>query len=37
MAEGIKKISENVVIPKRALIVTDPSVTDNNAIEVGAI
>lgn len=37
MAEGIKKISENLIIAKRALLVTDPTVTDNNAIEIGAI
>ena len=37
MAEGIKKISENVIINKRALIVTDPSVTDNEAISIGAL
>lgn len=37
MAEGIKKISENVIINNRALIVTSPSVADNTAISVGAI
>ena len=37
MAEVIKKISENVIINKRALIVTDPSVTDNEAISIGAL
>ena len=37
MAEGIKKISENVIIDKRALIVTDPLVADNTAISIGAI
>ena len=37
MAEGIKKISENVVIEKRALVVTDPSVIDNDAISVGTL
>ena len=34
MAEGIKKISENVIINKRALVVTDPSVTDKETCEV---
>lgn len=37
MAKGIKKISENVIIEKRALIVTDPSVVDNEAISTGAL
>lgn len=37
MAEGIKKISENVIINNRALIVTDPLVADNTAISIGAI
>lgn len=37
MAEGIKKISENVIIPKRALVVTDPLVPDNDAISVGCL
>lgn len=37
MAEGIKKISENVIINKRALVVTDPSVVDNTAISTGAL
>ena len=37
MAEGIKKISENVIIDKRALIVTDLAVADNAAISVGAL
>lgn len=37
MAEGIKKISENVIINNRALIVTNPSVADNTAISIGAI
>lgn len=37
MAEGIKKISENVIINNRALIVTNPSVADNTAISTGAI
>lgn len=37
MAEGIKKISENVVINQRALVVTDPAVPDNTAISTGAL
>ena len=37
MAEGIKKISENVIINNRALTVTNPSVADNTAISIGAI
>lgn len=37
MAEGIKKISENVVINQRALVVTDPAVPDNAAISTGAL
>ena len=37
MAEGIKKISENVIIDKRALVITDPSVADNAAISTGAL
>lgn len=37
MAEGIKKISENVIIDKRALVVTDYSVADNTAINIGAL
>lgn len=37
MAEGIKKISENVIIHNRALVVTDPSVADNAAISMGAL
>lgn len=37
MAEGIKKISENVIIDKRALVVTDPLVSDNDAISIGAL
>lgn len=37
MAEGIKKISENVIIDKRALVVTDYSVADNDAINIGAL
>lgn len=37
MAEGIKKISENLIIDKRALVVTDPAVVDNAAISTGAL
>lgn len=37
MADGIKKISENVIINKRALIVTDPNELDNDAISIGAL
>ena len=37
MADGIKKISENVIIDKRALVVTDPRETDNDAISIGAL
>lgn len=37
MAEGIKKISENVIINQRALVVTDPAVPDNTAISTGAL
>lgn len=37
MADGIKKISENVVVDKRALIVTDPNELDNDAISIGAL
>lgn len=37
MADGIKKVSENVIIPKRALVITNPSVADNDAIEIGAL
>ena len=37
MAEGIKKISENVVIEKRAFLITDPLVPDNDAISIGAL
>lgn len=37
MADGIKKISENVIIDKRALVVTDPNELDNDAISIGAI
>lgn len=37
MAEGIKKLSENVVIDKRAFLITDPLETDNDAISVGAL
>lgn len=37
MADGIKKISENVIIDKRALVITDPTVPDNDAISIGAL
>lgn len=37
MAEGIKKVSENVIMERRALTVTDPTVPDNKAISVGAL
>lgn len=37
MAEGIKKISENVTVANRALVITNPSVTDNDAISIGAL
>lgn len=37
MAEGIKKVSENVIMERRALTVTDPTVADNKAISVGAL
>lgn len=37
MADGIKKISENVVIPNRALVITNPQIADNDAIEIGAL
>lgn len=37
MADGIKKISENVIIDKRALVVTDPNELDNDAISIGAL
>lgn len=37
MAEGIKKISENVTVDKRALVITDPNVPDNDAIIIGAL
>ena len=37
MADGIKKISENVIVDKRALIVTDPNELDNDAISIGAL
>lgn len=37
MADGIKKVSENVIVPKRALVITNPEVADNNAIEIGAL
>lgn len=37
MSEGIKKISENVVIPNRAFVVTNKNIADNNAISIGAL
>lgn len=37
MADGIKKISENVIADKRALVITDPLVRDNDAISIGAL
>lgn len=37
MAEGIKKISENVTVANRALVITSPSVLDNDAISIGAL
>lgn len=37
MAEGIKKISENVTVENRALVITNPSVADNDAISIGAL
>lgn len=37
MADGIKKVSENVIIDKRALVITDPTVKDNDAISIGAL
>ena len=37
MAEGIKKISENVTVANRALVITSPTVPDNNAISIGAL
>lgn len=37
MAEGIKKLSENVVINKRAFLITDPLEPDNDAISIGAL
>lgn len=37
MADGIKKVSENVIVPKRALVITSPTVLDNDAIEIGAL
>ena len=37
MADGIKKVSENVIIDKRALVITDPLVPDNDAISIGAL
>lgn len=37
MAEGIKKISENVIVENRALVVTNSTVPDNDAISIGAL
>lgn len=37
MADGIKKISENVIVENRALVVTNPLVPDNDAISIGAL
>lgn len=37
MAQGIKKISENVTVANRALVITSPSVADNDAISIGAL
>lgn len=37
MAEGIKKVSENVIVPNRALIITNPTVPDNDAITIGTL
>lgn len=37
MAEGIKKISENLIIENRALVVTNKTVADNRAISIGAL
>lgn len=37
MADGIKKISENVIIPKRALVLTNPNEIDNQVVELGAL
>ena len=37
MAEGIKKVSENVIVANRALVITNPSVADNDAISIGAL
>lgn len=37
MAEGIKKVSENVIVANRALVITNPSVPDNDAISIGAL
>ena len=37
MAEGIKKISENVTVANRALVITSPTVPDNDAISIGAL
>ena len=37
MADGIKKVSENVIVDRRALVITDPTVKDNDAISIGAL
>ena len=37
MADGIKKVSENVIMDRRALVITDPAVIDNDAIAIGAL
>lgn len=37
MAQGIKKISENVTVANRAFVITSPSVADNDAISIGAL
>lgn len=37
MAEGIKKISENVTVANRAFVITSPNVADNDAISIGAL
>lgn len=37
MADGIKKISENVIVENRALVITNPLLPDNDAISIGAL
>lgn len=37
MADGIKKISENVIVANRALVITNPLLPDNDAISIGAL